>query len=176
MNNDQQVQWQASIGNGASLTEGDPEMPARSKAALRKPTWENKVVLLVDTNSRTRDSRAKVMRTLGVTVHCAASAATAHSRLAVGKYNLVLVDLGRDIDGAELLVQEIKSRNPRQRVAFLVGRPLYVATSLKRDGVSRQRSTVPTLAGPDQKPSAPALACTDFGRKVRDAEAEQAAS
>jgi len=173
MNNEQlETQWQ-SIGNSTELTHVNPEMPARSKAAFRKPTWENKLVLLVDTNSRTRESRAKIMRALGVTVHCAASAGTAHSRLATAKYNLVLVDLGRDLDGAELLAKEIKDKNPRQRVAFLVGRPLYVATSLKRDGLSRQHPPVESI---QQKTKSSTVTGSDFGQKIRDAEAEQAAS
>ena len=33
------------------------------------PRWGKKTVLLVDVNSRTRDSRAKIMGTLGVIVH-----------------------------------------------------------------------------------------------------------
>lgn len=176
MSSDEQGQWQASIGNDAGLAEKTAESgePAVSKAAPRASSWQNKTVLLIDINPHTRDSRAKIMRALGVTVDCVASAETAHLRLAARKYNMVLVDLGRDINGAELLAQEIRGRNPRQLVAFLVGHPLFVSTSLKRDGM-RQRPQGPVAAGPVQK-SAPAAAPMDFGQKIRDAEAEQAAS
>jgi CheY-like chemotaxis protein len=160
-----------SIGDGLVSADCHPEEPARSKAALRKPSWENKLVLLVDTNSRTRDSRAKIMRTLGVTVHSVASAGAARARLASARYNLVLVDLGQDVAGAELLVQEVKTRNPRQRVAFLVGQPLYVASSLSH-GTGPQRPSRPAA----RKTKGSAVTAADFGQKIRDAEAAQAAS
>jgi CheY-like chemotaxis protein len=179
MNDDQQGQWQASIGNDAGLAESKiavPDALAAGKTTPNASSWQNKIVLLIDINPHTRDSRAKMMRTLGVTVDCVDSAEAAHSRLATGKYNMVLVDLGRDLDGAELLAQDIRSRNPRQLVAFLVGSPLFVATSLKRDGMSRQRPRVAVVAGAVQKPNAPAVASMDFGQKIRAAEAEQAAS
>jgi CheY-like chemotaxis protein len=174
MSGDQQGEWQASIGNEVGVAEHKAAGPGESAAAPRASSWQNKTVLLIDTNPHTRDSRAKIMRTLGVTVDCVANVETAHLRLATGKYNMVLVDLGRDINGAELLEREIKGRNPRQLVAFLVGRPLLVSTSLKRDGTNRQRPQGPVAATPKQ--SAPARAAMDFGQKIRDAEAEQAAS
>lgn len=177
MSVDQQAQWQASIGNDAGVAEKTAAVEAVvSKVAPRLSSWQNKTVLLIDINPQTRDSRAKVMRTMGVVVDCAASAEAAHTRLATGKYNMVLVDLGRDVEGAELLAQEIKSRIPRQLVAFLVGRPLLVATSLKRDGTGRERSSVQAVTGAVLKPNAPAGAPMDFGQKIRAAEAEQAAS
>ncbi len=107
-----------------------------SAPPLAQLQWSRKTVLLVDVHSRTRESRSKIMRTLGVTVHCASSAGSARSRLEAGTYNLVLIDLGTDRAGAESLVQEIKLKNPRQLIAFLVGSPLFVATSRAGDGRS----------------------------------------
>ncbi len=133
-----------------------------------------KVVLLVDVNPETRESRAKVMRTLGVTVHCASSARGARSKLDSGAYNLILVDLGADSDGAEALVQEIRLKHPRQLVAFLVGSPLFVAKSLRHKGVPRSRvahSIVPSPVSTVMKNVKP----FDFGQKIKDAEAEEVA-
>lgn len=133
-----------------------------------------KVVLLVDVNPERRESRAKVMRTLGVTVHCASSARGARSRMDSGAYNLILVDLGADSDAAEALVQEIRLKHPGQLVAFLVGSPLFVAKSLRNKGVSRPRVAQPTVA------SQVSAAITndkafDFGQKIKEAEAEEVA-
>ncbi len=133
-----------------------------------------KVVLLVDVNPQTRESRAKVMRTLGVTVHCASSARGARSKIDSAAYNLILVDLGADSDAAEALVQEIKVKHPRQLVAFLVGSPLFVAKSLRKKGVS------PSPLAPAIVPSAGSTVMTkvkpfDFGQKIKDAEAKEVA-
>ncbi len=132
----------------------------------------NKLVLLVDVNAETRDSRAKAMRTLGVTVHCASSARGARSKLDSGAYNLILVDLGADSDGAEALVQEIRLKDSRQLVAFLVGSPLFVAKSLRNKGVS------PSRVAQSIAPSSVSKAMTndktfDFGQRIKDAEAEE---
>jgi CheY-like chemotaxis protein len=177
MNEDQPEERQANPSSEDAAVEhmtaesSDSSIP---KAAPRASSWQNKTVLLIDVNPHTRDSRAKIMRTLGVTVDCVANAETAQLRLATGKYNMVLMDLGRDLDGAELLAREIKTKNPRQLVAFLVGRPLLVSTTLNRVGITRQRPQGPVVAA--QKQSAPVGATMDFGQKIRDAEAEQAAS
>lgn len=133
-----------------------------------------KLVLLVDVNSQTRDSRAKVMRTLGVTVHCASSPRGARSKLEAGAYDLILVDLGADTEGAEALVQEIRLKNSRQLVAFLVGSPLFVATSLNRKGARPSRVLRPLRPSPVPKANTPAKTF-DFGQKVKDAEAEEVA-
>ncbi len=160
--------WQASVGNDAGLHTATPASTI-SNAPFASAEFMKKVVLLVDSNSRTRESRAKLFRTLGVTVHSAASAATARTRLASSKFDLILVDLGRDIDDAESLVAEIRQKNRKQRVAFLVGRPLYVASSLRRkEAVAvAPAALLPTKASLAE---ANASALSDFGKKVKEAE------
>lgn len=146
-------------------------MPATDTVAqIPNFSWPKKTVLLVDINAQTRDSRSKMMRRMGVIVHCAANAQSARSRYDSGSYNLVLVDLGEDVAGAERLVEEIKLRNRRQLVAFLVGRPFYVASSLSGKSVKprtnrgKPEGTVRTL-------SRPAAGSIDFGEQVRRVEA-----
>lgn len=147
------------------------QTPASSASKTRylSPIGTNKVVLLVDGNPRTRESRAKVLRTLGVDVHTVATTATARARLAAMKFDLVLVDPGRDSNDAESLLAEIRGNNRKQRVAFLVGRPLYVASSLKRSSspVTPAISDVPKI-----NPQLKTPALTDFGQRIKDAEAE----
>jgi len=128
-----------------------------------------KTVLLVDVHPASREERSRVMRELGAAVDCAANAVTAISLCQSGAYNLVLVDLGHDVPGAERLAEQIKAGNPRQRVAFLVGSPLYVASSLRRNG-SKQPSA-PAKVGPVGSAAA-AVGSLDFGQRVRNAEAD----
>lgn len=156
--------WQASIGNDAGIHDETTAANATIKPKLASADLLNKVVLLVDSNPRTRESRAKVLRTMGVTVHSAANAASARARLENSRFNLILVDLGRDVEGAESLVAEIRLKNHKQRVAFLVGKPLYVASALRRE-VSAPPAAVKV---PFEASETPAL--TEFGKRIKDAE------
>jgi hypothetical protein len=133
--------WQTSMGNGAKTVSNDTNLipaPLLTTASSAAPapgaggvSLRSKSVLLVDANAQSREARAKVMRTLGVRVETAGRAQTARARLATETYNLVLVDAGRDIAAAKSLGDEIKARNPRQLVGFLVGSPRFIATSLE---------------------------------------------
>ncbi len=177
MSSDQEGQWKASIGNAVGLDEtkaSQTDTPTAINAAPHGSEWKNKAVLLVDINPRTRDSRAKMLRSFGVKVQCVPSASTALLQLTSETYNLVLVDLGRDIESAESLAQEIKTRNPRQLVAFLIGSPLYLAASPRTAGNGQQRSPVAAVKPPVAKTSTHTGTAIDFGQKIRDAEAEAA--
>ncbi len=165
--------WQLSIGSGTPEPLVDPAVPAATTAAaasVGKMRWKDKTVLLVDSNRLSRDSRAKIMRAMGVRVECAPTAEAARALLQSGTYNLILVDLGPDIAAAESLVKGIKAANSRQLVGFLVGRPLFVATSLKSKPRPRRE---PAMAIPTAPVPAAISPMTDFGQRVRDAEAEQ---
>ena len=184
--------WQASIGNDAQKpptesTPGEGQEPVKAgatAAGLRNLFPTGKSVLLVDRNPETRDARAKMMRSMGVSVHGVATADAARSQLAGTGYNLVLVDLGRDKEGAELLVQEIRTKNPRQLVAFLVGSPLFIAKSLSSKNARPQPvlapptavSPAPGVQSPGtpisaHKTNGPHVTASDFGQRIRDAEA-----
>ncbi len=165
---------QLSVGAETSEVQVDPAAPIAETAPAAAPVgnmrWKDKTVLLVDSNPLSRESRAKIMRGMGVRVECAPTAQAARARLESGTYNLILVDLGTDIDGAQSLVNGIKAANSRQLVGFLVGRPLFVATSLKSKLRSRRE---PATASPAVAAPPPISPADDFGRRVRDAEAEQ---
>jgi CheY-like chemotaxis protein len=185
MNGDPPLQqWQASIGNEAhaSPQEAAPYAPASGpgegvapKAIAAAIGLRSKSILLVDSNRQSRESRAKIMRTRGVRVDCVVDAAAARVHLAAEKYNLILVDPGRERERAELLVQEIRTHDARQLVGFLVGGPLFVAKSLT--GVSnptpparpRPSATAPVVAV--ETANVPATVGSDFGQRIRDAEA-----
>jgi CheY-like chemotaxis protein len=127
---------------------------------------ENKSILLVDLDPHSCEARAQAFRDRGVMVDCAQDAAVARTRYQAGIYNLVLVDLGADVVGAQQLAAAIKSANPRQKIAFLLGVPPYVALAPGSNRAPRREAA----------PSAPAAATTtassDFGRRVRQIESE----
>ena len=127
---DVRARWQMSIGNDRSETPAEPAPIAASKR--RDPLADAKTVLLLDSESHSRDERAKMLRALSATVHCVATTAAARLRFESGTYNLVLIDLGIEIDEAENFAAEIRARKPRQLVAFLVGSPMFLAKSLKK--------------------------------------------
>jgi CheY-like chemotaxis protein len=129
-----------------------------------------KTVLLVDVHPGSREERSCAMRELGAAVDCAANAAVAVSLCQSSSYNLVLVDMGHDVTAAERLAEQIKTDNPRQRVAFLVGSPLYVASSLQRNG--SKRPGVPVKVEPSMATAGTGAASLDFGQRVRKAEAD----
>lgn len=145
------------------LKAGAPISPASGIAV--------KSVLLLDSNLRSRESRAKIMRHKGVRVDTVATPDAARVRLAAEKYNLVLVDCGRDPGTAESLVQEIKAKNSRQLVGFLVGSPLFISKT--SSGGTSHRQQGPAIVARPQK-LAPAPEARSFGQRIRDAEAEAA--
>ncbi len=172
---------QAPIGAVAQqqLHETAPRLPVAPKvdapigpaAVPDSFEWGKKTVLLVDSSLPSRESRAKVMRARGVRVDCVANVAAARVRLAAETYNLILVDPGRNAGAAESLVQEIRIRNSRQLVRFLVGSPLFIAKSLGRHKHEPEPAASP--AAIPEAPSTPASTGFDFGQKIRDAEAEE---
>lgn len=130
---------------------------------LDSSTLSAKTVLLVDGDERTCESRAKVLRSLGVLVDCATTLKLALQRYTAGAYSLVLIDLN---DG-ERLALEIRSARPKQRIGFLVGSPAYVSAS---PPARPRRPVAPTP--PRTRVLQPA-APLDFGSRIRQAEAQQ---
>lgn len=169
---------QASMGNNAPSTSHEtmpqpapgPSEPISPATGADNPGLRMKAVLLVDLNRKSRESRAKVMRARGVRVDCAADFGAARVRLVADRYNLVLVDPGRERESAEALVKEIRTSNSRQLVGFLVGSPRFVVKSLST-GASRPRPPVMPPAI-DAGSGTPTAGSTDFGPRIRDAEAE----
>ena len=84
-------------------------------------------ILLMDTNSERRTLRKKIMALRGVEVIGASDLLEASSIWQRDRYAMVLLDIRMDYRGCMALRDEIKKENPQQVVAFLVGRPNYVA-------------------------------------------------
>ena len=85
-----------------------------------------KTVLLLDSNAERRSLRQKVLGMYGIEVIGASDLVEASSIWERDRYDLVLIDIRRDYHGCLARRDEIKSENPKQLVAFLVGHPEYV--------------------------------------------------
>jgi len=85
-----------------------------------------KKVLLFDVDHRRREIRAANLRTRGLDVLCAKTLAEVRDFWHVQTFRLVLLD-SSDCPDAVKFCEEVRSDDPRQRVAFFVGKPKYLA-------------------------------------------------
>jgi hypothetical protein len=118
-----------------------------------------KRVLLVDTSQMTRDLRAEAMRRLGMEVDCAADIAEARAWWRADLYHLVLINMENEVGHRDRFCEDVRGATPPQQLAFLVGKPGYLAdspgaeaTPVPKDGVG--------LPGHEKEAAMPA----DFGR------------
>lgn len=88
---------------------------------------KKKRVLLVDDSQAKRDMRADVMRKLGMDVDCAADIGEARSWWRADLYNLVLIHTENDLGSRDKFCEDVRSATPPQQLAFLVGKPEYLA-------------------------------------------------
>lgn len=101
--------------------------PALSEAGLTP--LKKKRILLVDKSTATRELRAETMRKLGMDVDCAADISEARSWWRADLYNLVLMNVENDLGHRDKFCEDIRSATPPQQLAFLVGKPDYLADS-----------------------------------------------
>jgi CheY-like chemotaxis protein len=94
---------------------------------------KKKRVLLVDTSPKKRDLRAEIMRKLGMEVDCAADIGEARSWWRADLYNLVLINVENEMGHRDKFCEDVRSATPPQQLAFLVGKPEYLADSPNPD-------------------------------------------
>jgi CheY-like chemotaxis protein len=97
---------------------------------------KKKRVLLVDTSPAKRDLRAEVMRKLGMEVDCAADISEARSWWRADLYNLVLLNVENELLHRDEFCDDIRSATPPQQLAFLVGKPEYLADTPNTEATS----------------------------------------
>ena len=90
---------------------------------------KKKRVLLIDTSHAKRDLRAEVLRKLGIDVDSAADIAEARAWWRPALYDLVLINMEKGGGQRDKFCEDLRSATPPQRLAFLVGRPEYLADS-----------------------------------------------
>ena len=94
---------------------------------ISKTVQLKKCVLLMDTNPERRALRKKIMALHGVEMIGASDLDEAALVWHRDRYDMVLIDIRRDYRGALAFRDEIKQDSPDQIVAFLVGRPDFIA-------------------------------------------------
>lgn len=123
----------------ASLTAANP---------LAAPI-NKKRVLLVDTSRTKRDMRAETMRRLGMDVDCAADISEARCWWRPELYDLVLFHVETEIPHMYKFWDDMLATTPGQQIAFLVGKPAYLAASPNQapvqDGVEANLSPSPLV-------------------------------
>ncbi|HEX3820088.1 MAG TPA: hypothetical protein VHW45_07140 [Candidatus Sulfotelmatobacter sp.] len=97
------------------------------------PAEKKKRVLLLDASAAKRDMRAGVMRKHGMDVDCAADIAEARSWWRPALYDLVLVDMASEAGLRDQFCSDVRGASPPQPLAFLVGKPDYLAASPHAD-------------------------------------------
>lgn len=113
--------------SAVTLPNSDPLL-----AALKK-----KRVLLVDTSAAKRDLRAEALRKLGMEVDTASDIAEARSWWRADLYNLVLINTENDMGHRDRFCDDMRAARPPQQLAFLVGKPEYLADSPAADVEAR---------------------------------------
>ena len=101
--------------------------------AIASPV-KKKRVLLVDSSPAKRDLRAEIMRKLGMDVDCAADISEARCWWRADLYDLVLINIGNELGPRNKFCEDIRGATPPQQLAFLVGKPEYLAESPNEDG------------------------------------------
>jgi CheY-like chemotaxis protein len=110
-----------------------PILPPPLLAHIPSPL-KKKRVLLVDASSAKRDLRAETMRKLGMDVDCAADISEARSWWRADLYNLVLMNVENELGHRDKFCEDIRGAKPPQQVAFLVGKPEYLANAPHLEG------------------------------------------
>jgi CheY-like chemotaxis protein len=100
--------------------------------ALAPAAGKKRILLVVGDDVR-RDLRARVLRKLGTDVECAADMSEARSLWRADTFNLVLLDVIGDARNVEEFCADVKNATPPQAIAFLVGKPAYIAASPRAD-------------------------------------------
>jgi hypothetical protein len=111
-------------------------------SALKK-----KRVLLLDTSQKKRDLRAESMRKLGIDVDCAADISEARSWWRIDLYNLVLINMENGLGQRDKFCDDVRTAAPLQQLAFLVGKPGYLAGSPNVEEGSSEKSDEEVLLG-----------------------------
>ena len=106
-----------------------PPVRAASLSAVKKH------VLMVVTRSPKNNLRVNVLRKHGLEVVCANHIGDARMLWHPDTYDLVLIGLRHENGAAAELCRDIKAERPGQLVAFLVGKPNYLAAAPLNGGL-----------------------------------------
>ena len=117
----------------------------RQSSNRRLKDLSDRRILLIDRCQATREVRGNVLQSHGVEVHAVEDFSEARFLWQPRTYGFVLLDVRRYPAGEVLeWCQQIKDRDPRQRIAFLVGAPTFLSLTwpgelIADDASSEQR-------------------------------------
>jgi hypothetical protein len=120
------------------------------------PALHKKRVLLVDTSPLKRDLRADVMRRLGMEVDCAADIGEARAWWRADLYHLVLINMENELGHRDQFCEDVRGATPPQQLAFLVGKPAYLADSPGAEGATLVPEVVVEVLPHEKKAGMPA--------------------
>src|SRR2546427_6999843 len=104
------------------------------------PVLAGKTVLLIDRSRPTREARAVVLRSHGIEVHEAESLRTARFLWQPNVYDLILLDVRRHLPGEALeFYEQIKEASLHERIAFLVGPPVYLSLTWPTEAMDAEK-------------------------------------
>ena len=141
----------ATVGIGMTA----PRPPALPLSAPIPGAVKKKRVLLVDTSQTKRELRAEVMRKLGMDVDCAVDIAEARSWWRAALYDLVLINMEEGHGHRDKFCDDVRSASPPQRLAFLVGKPEYLADSPSPDNEIQAENADDNVVGDLKAASSP---------------------
>lgn len=101
----------------------------------------NRKVLLFDLDHQRRDARAGNLRMRGLDVLCAKNIAELRDFWQLQTFRLVLIDASNCPETVGFS-EEVRSNDPRQRLAFFVGKPKYLAFLPLTDDTSLPISSI----------------------------------
>ncbi len=104
--------------------------------AKPKTSPPKKKVLLVQSIGPHRTLRASVMRKRGFDVVCAGNCAEARLLWHPAAYDLVLLDGEHDVIDHEELCRDMKASCPKEKVAYLVGKPELLSSMPGSNGAA----------------------------------------
>ena len=110
-------------------------LPLPHFAQLPRPV-KKKRVLLVDISGAKRELRADAMRKLGMDVDCASDIDEARSWWRPDLYDLVLININNEFGHRDKFCEDVRGAVPPQQLAFLVGKPEYLAALPNADDAS----------------------------------------
>jgi len=114
-------------------------LPLAPLEQLPRPV-RKKRVLLVDTSGAKSELRADAMRKLGMDVDCACDIDEARAWWRPDLYDLVLFNISNEFGQRDKFCDDVRGAIPSQQLAFLVGKPEYLAALPNADDLPLHES------------------------------------
>lgn len=111
---------------------------------MAHPQSDSRRVLVIDRNTVKLNLRATVLRNYEVEVHTACSLEEAPIFWTTNFYDLIMLEARENPGGAAAVSEHIRQLNPRQRIALLVGAPIFVQELARPPKGGRKTADQPT--------------------------------